>query len=88
MEDEGEMTAKGAKKQRANSSEEKISTAEPEPAKRGGRTRRSQRSRMEEQANEKAKPSVKATPIPCEDDVILVEDTRKKGNTLFEFFDK
>ncbi|XP_073351328.1 ATPase family AAA domain-containing protein 5 [Pagrus major] len=78
MDDEGEMTAKGAKKQRANSSEKKISTAEPEPPKRGGRTRRSQRSRIEEEANEKAKPSVKATPIPCEDDVILVEDTRKK----------
>ncbi|XP_070779404.1 ATPase family AAA domain-containing protein 5 [Enoplosus armatus] len=83
MDDEGEMTVKMAKKQRANSSEENIST--PEPTKRGGRTRRAQRSRLEEGANEKAKPSVKTASIPSEEDSVVVlddllsgEDTGKK----------
>ncbi|KAM9345886.1 ATPase family AAA domain-containing protein 5 [Symphorus nematophorus] len=85
MDDEGEMTVKVAKKQRADSSEENISTAELEPTKRGGRTRRARRSRPEDGANEKAKASVKAAPIPSEDDSVVViddlplgEDTGKK----------
>lgn len=77
MDDEGEVTAKVAKKQRANCAEENIS--EPEPTKRGGRTRRGQRSRPEE----KAKPSVQAAPIPSEDDsVVVIDDVllgEKKG---------
>lgn len=84
MDDEGEMTVKVAKKQRANSLEENISA--PEPTKRGGRTRRAQRSRSDEGANEKAKPSVKAAPIPSDDDSVVVlddllmgEDIGKKG---------
>ncbi|KAI3359926.1 hypothetical protein L3Q82_014278 [Scortum barcoo] len=84
MDDEGEMTVKVAKKQRANRSEEKLPTPEPEPAKRGVRTRRAQRSR-EEGANEKAKPAVQTAPVPHEedsvvvlDDLLLGEDTGKK----------
>ncbi|TKS91856.1 ATPase family AAA domain-containing protein 5 [Collichthys lucidus] len=74
--DEGEMAVKVAKKQRADSSEEKTSTAEPGPTRRGGRTRRSRGSRQEEEANEneKSKPSVKAAPIPPEDDSVVVLD--------------
>lgn len=74
MDDEGEMTVKVAKKQRTISSEEKISTAEPEPTKRGGRTRRTRRSTLEEEESEKAKPSVKVAPIPSEDDCVVVHD--------------
>lgn len=86
MDDEGEVMVKVAKKQRANCSEEKIPTPEPEPTKRGGRTRRAQRSRLEEGATEKAKSSVQTAPIPPEDDSVVVlddlllgEDTGKKG---------
>lgn len=75
---------KVAKKQRANSSEEKISA--PESTKKGSRTRRAQRSRLDEGADEKAKPSVKTAPIPSDDDSVVViddllmgEDTGKKG---------
>ncbi len=89
MDDEGENTVKVAKKQRANSSEEKLSTAEPESAKRGGRRRRTRRSKLEEEVNEKAKTSVQAAPIPSEEDSVIVcgdlilqEDTGKKGNKL------
>ncbi|XP_069005351.1 ATPase family AAA domain-containing protein 5 [Embiotoca jacksoni] len=86
--DEGENTAKVVKKQRSTRSEEKVS--EPEPTKRGGRTRRAQRSSPaeedeEEVVKEKAKPSVKSAPIPCEedsvviiDDLVLGEDAGKK----------
>lgn len=84
MDDEGEMTVKVAKKQRANRSEEKLPTPEPEPTKRGGRTRRAQRSR-EEGVKEKVKPAVQMAPIPQEDDCVVVlddlvlgEDTEKK----------
>lgn len=89
VEDEGEITVKVAKKQRGNSSEERASPAEPEPTKRGGRTRRARRSRLEEELNERAKPSVSAAPIPSEDDCVVVHDdlllqgdTAKKGNKL------
>ncbi|XP_044037648.1 ATPase family AAA domain-containing protein 5 isoform X2 [Siniperca chuatsi] len=80
MDDEGEMTVKVTKKQRANSSEEKISTSEPEQMKRGGRTRRAQRSRTEEGANEKAKPSVKTEDdsVAVLNDLLLGEDPGKK----------
>lgn len=97
------MTVKGAKKQRANSSEKKVSTAEPEPPKRGGRMRRAQRSRPGEETNDKTKPSVKAPPILSEDVVVLLgEETEKKGkkwgncavlirqflfNSIYEFWD-
>ncbi|XP_070703677.1 ATPase family AAA domain-containing protein 5 [Pempheris klunzingeri] len=83
IDDEGEMTVKVAKKQRANSSEEKTSSPEPEPTKRGGRTRRAQRSRPDEGLNAKAKPSVKAAPIPSEDDSVIVLDDLLMGeNTV------
>ncbi|XP_022071257.2 ATPase family AAA domain-containing protein 5 isoform X1 [Acanthochromis polyacanthus] len=65
--DDGENTGKVAKKQRSSQSEENISTAEPEPTRRGGRTRRAQRSKLEE---ENAKPS----PIPAKEDSVLILD--------------
>nr|WKN12650.1 Atad5a [Cryptopsaras couesii] len=71
MEEEGEMPVKVAKKQRANSSGEKLSTAEPEPTKRGGRTRRGQRSRSAEEGRDEPMPSVKAAPIPPEDEAVV-----------------
>uniref|UniRef100_A0AAZ1XQ21 AAA+ ATPase domain-containing protein n=1 Tax=Oreochromis aureus TaxID=47969 RepID=A0AAZ1XQ21_OREAU len=73
--DEGENTAKVAKKRRSNHSEKSVSTAEP--AKRGGRTRRSQRSKRgeEKEATEKTKPLLHPAPIsPEEDSVCIVED--------------
>ncbi|XP_023126606.2 ATPase family AAA domain-containing protein 5 [Amphiprion ocellaris] len=69
--DNRENTGKVAKKQRSSQSEEKISMAEPEPMRRGGRTRRAQRSKLEE---ENAKPSLKAAPVPAEDDSVLILD--------------
>ncbi|TDH02801.1 hypothetical protein EPR50_G00156510 [Perca flavescens] len=72
MDDEGEMTVKLAKKQRANCAEE--NNSEPEPKKRGGRSRRARRSRPEDGADEKAKPSVKTAPIQSEDDSVVVID--------------
>nr|XP_046270045.1 ATPase family AAA domain-containing protein 5 isoform X2 [Scatophagus argus] len=80
MDDEAEMTLKEAKKQRANSSGEKF---EPEPTKKGGRTRRTRRSRPEDEeaVNDKTKPSVKAAPVPSEEDSVVVlvgEDTETK----------
>ncbi|GLD66733.1 ATPase family AAA domain-containing protein 5-like protein [Lates japonicus] len=72
--DEGEKTVKVAKKQRGNHSEESASTPEPEPTKRGGRTRRAQRSKLQEGAEEKSKPSTKTAPIPTEDDSVVVLD--------------
>ncbi|XP_068192664.1 ATPase family AAA domain-containing protein 5 isoform X2 [Antennarius striatus] len=76
MSDEGEMSVKLAKKQRAVSSEENIRTVEPEPTRRGGRTRRGRISCLEEEGGNKTKSSVKAAPIPPEDDcvVLLKED--------------
>lgn len=79
---DGDMTMKVAKKQRSNSSEENSSAAQPQPIKREARTRRARRSKAEEETDDKAKPSVNALPIPCEEDsviVILDEDTGKKG---------
>nr|WKN12651.1 Atad5a [Photocorynus spiniceps] len=70
MDDKGELPVKVAKKQRANSSGEKLST--PEPTKRGGRTRRGQRSRSEEEGGDETTPSVKAAPIPPEDESVVV----------------
>ncbi|XP_039680984.1 ATPase family AAA domain-containing protein 5 [Perca fluviatilis] len=72
MDDEGEMTVKLAKKQRANCAE--VNNSEPEPTKRGGRSRRARRSRPEDGADEKAKPSVKTAPIQSEDDSVVVID--------------
>ncbi|XP_035035999.1 ATPase family AAA domain-containing protein 5 [Hippoglossus stenolepis] len=74
MDDEGENTVKVAKKQRGNHSEESISTSEPEPTKRGGRSRRVQRSKQEKEAKEKARPSNTAAPILSEDDSVIVLD--------------
>ncbi|KAK5856413.1 hypothetical protein PBY51_008011 [Eleginops maclovinus] len=78
--DGGETTAKLAKKQRAN--RENIS----EPAKRGGRTRRAQRSRTEDGADEDAKPSAQPAAATSEDDSVieitdspLGESAGKKG---------
>ncbi|KAF3846467.1 hypothetical protein F7725_003545 [Dissostichus mawsoni] len=67
--DEGETTAKLAKKQRANCAEENVS--EPEPTKRRGRPRRAQRSRTEDAANENSKPSAKSAASPSEDDSVV-----------------
>lgn len=70
MDDDGENAVKVAKKQRANDSQEELPTSEP--TKRGGRTRRSLRSRQEE---EKAKASIKPAAIPpTEDSVVIVDD--------------
>lgn len=78
--DDGEMTAKEPKKQRADSSKEKVSTAKSEPPKRGGRTRRAHRSRPEEETNDKTEPSVEAPPILSEDGVVpLGVEPEKKG---------
>nr|XP_020512165.1 ATPase family AAA domain-containing protein 5-like isoform X1 [Labrus bergylta] len=89
--DDGETTVKVAKKQRANSTQEKISTSEPELTKRGGRTRRGQRAKQEDGGTEKTKPSVKASPIPPEDDsvvvvddVLLVDDDAEKKDVVKE----
>ncbi|KAK5914180.1 hypothetical protein CgunFtcFv8_008639 [Champsocephalus gunnari] len=67
--DEGETTAKLAKKQRANCAKEIVS--EPEPTKRRGRPRRAQRSRTEDAANENSKPSAKSAASPSEDDSVV-----------------
>lgn len=85
MDDERENTVKMAKKQRANN--ENISTPEPEPTKRGGRTRRSHRSKLEEEEKE-AKASNNA-PSPADDSVIIVDElllgdgTVKKGELTY-----
>ncbi|XP_029015494.1 ATPase family AAA domain-containing protein 5 [Betta splendens] len=72
--DEGPNTVKVAKKQRADDS-----TPEPQPKKRGGRTRRSQRSRLEEN-EDMAVGSNNASPLPAkEDSVIIVEDCSGEG---------
>uniref|UniRef100_A0A8D3AL34 ATPase family AAA domain containing 5a n=1 Tax=Scophthalmus maximus TaxID=52904 RepID=A0A8D3AL34_SCOMX len=63
-----ENAVKVAKKQRGNHLEESISMPEPEPTKRGGRTRRAQRSKLEMEVQEKA------APILCEDDAVIVLD--------------
>lgn len=84
MDDEGENTVKLAKKQRANNLQRNTSTPEPEPTKRGGRTRRSQRSKLGEK-EEEAKASNKTAPVPADDSVIIVDElilgegTGKKG---------
>ncbi|XP_075942243.1 ATPase family AAA domain-containing protein 5 [Anarhichas minor] len=69
MEDEGGVSVKVAKKQRANCAEEE-EKPEPEPTKRGGRRRRARRSRPEGGANEKT------APVPSDDDsVVVIEDS-------------
>lgn len=87
---DGEVDAmvKVAKKQRANASEEKISPAEAGSTKRGGRTRRTQRSKPEEQTNDGTKAADKGPPVLPEDDAVIVlldEDTEKKGFWVFFF---
>ncbi|XP_029293538.1 ATPase family AAA domain-containing protein 5 [Cottoperca gobio] len=80
MDEAVEMTAKVAKKQRADCAEENVS--ELEPTRRAGRMRRAQRSRTEEGENEKAKPPVITAPTPSEDDsVIEIEDFLFGENT-------
>ncbi|XP_056263581.1 ATPase family AAA domain-containing protein 5 isoform X2 [Pseudoliparis swirei] len=73
MDDEGGMSVKVAKKQRANCAEEKKS--EPEPTKRGRRTRRARRASPEEEEN--ALPSVETAPVPSDDDdsVVFIDDS-------------
>uniref|UniRef100_A0A3B4ZSR2 ATPase family AAA domain-containing protein 5-like n=1 Tax=Stegastes partitus TaxID=144197 RepID=A0A3B4ZSR2_9TELE len=75
---EDDCTEKAAKKQRSNQSEESISTAEPEPTRRGSRMRRAQRSRLEEEVKEKAKPSLKPAPIPAEEGSLFSTDVVKE----------
>lgn len=65
-----------AKKQRADTDEEKIPPAESRPTKRRGRTRRSQGSK------EQKAPADKGPPAPPEDGAVIVlldEDNEKKG---------
>uniref|UniRef100_A0A3B3C6H7 ATPase family AAA domain containing 5a n=1 Tax=Oryzias melastigma TaxID=30732 RepID=A0A3B3C6H7_ORYME len=82
---EGETTGKVAKKQKCSQSEDNVYTAAPESPRRESRTRRSQRSRLQDGEEVKKKSSLKPAPKSKEDDsvvviddVILVEDTRKK----------
>lgn len=73
---EAEAAAKVAKKQRADTDEEKIPPAESRPTKRRGRTRRSQGSK------EQSEPADKGPPAPPEDGaeiVLLDENDEKKG---------
>lgn len=73
-----ENAVKVAKKQRGNHLEESISMPEPEPTKRGGRTRRAQRSKLEMEVQEKA------APILCEDDAVIVLDDVLLGDDTVE----
>lgn len=87
---DGEVDAmvKVAKKQRANASKEKISSAEAGSTKRGGRTRRTQRSKPEEQTDDGTQAADKGPPILPEDDAVIVlldEDTEKKGFNFFQY---
>lgn len=75
--EEEEMTVKVAKKQRANSSEEIVSSVDPQRNKRGSRMRRTERAKPEEERNDITKPSSKSGEDPVT--VILAEDTEKKG---------
>ncbi|KAK2833566.1 hypothetical protein Q5P01_017455 [Channa striata] len=82
--DDGEKAVKVAKKQRANDPQENISTPESEPIKRGGRTRRSQRSRPEEKGdNNSASMLPKDDSVVIVDDLLLGEDTGKKEDVLW-----
>lgn len=77
MDDEGEATAKVAKKQRANST--------VEPLKRGSRMRRALRSRPEEDTSNSTKPLVKAANVlPADESVVepLGDDIVTKGKTM------
>ncbi|CAK6964868.1 ATPase family AAA domain-containing protein 5 [Scomber scombrus] len=78
MDDDGETTVKVAKKQRANRSEKNISTSEVEPTKRGGRTRRSKRTELEEE-KEKSEPLHKTAPDLSQDDSVVVLDDLLSG---------
>lgn len=81
---EAEAAAKVAKKQRANTDDEKISPAESVPTKRRGRTRRSQGSK--EQKDGGAEPADKGPPAPPEDGAVIVlldENDDKKGLKKF-----
>lgn len=76
-EDERENNVKVAKKQKSNHAEENVPPANQEPPRRGGRTSRAQRSRMKEEEDEmkeKAKVKLKSSPIPAEDDSVIVVD--------------
>lgn len=78
------MAVKVAKKQRAISSEEILSSVNPQQTKRGSRMRRAQRSKPEEEQNDNTKPSSKS-----EEDlvtIILDEDTEKKGWNRLLFY--
>ncbi|RVE69403.1 hypothetical protein OJAV_G00077590 [Oryzias javanicus] len=82
---EGGETGKVAKKQKRSQSEDNVCTAAAESPRRESRTRRSQRSRQQEGEGVKKKSFLKPAPTFNEDDsvvflddVILVEDTRKK----------
>ncbi|XP_041830983.1 ATPase family AAA domain-containing protein 5 isoform X2 [Melanotaenia boesemani] len=75
--DEGGNLVKVAKKQRSTHSEENVSVAEPKAPKRGGRTRRAQRSRLEEEEEgmkDKTKSSLTSAPSTSEDDAVIVID--------------
>ena len=82
MDDDGVMTVKVAKKQRADCSEENISMSEVEPTKRGGRTRRGRRPKLEEEEKEKTKLSLKTAPNQSEDDSVVVLDDLLLGDML------
>lgn len=82
--EEEEMAVKVAKKQRANSLEEIVSSVDPQRSKRGSRMRRAQRSKPEEERNDSPKPSSKSEEDPVT--IILDEDTGKKGLNQFFVF--
>ncbi|KAM9843976.1 ATPase family AAA domain-containing protein 5 [Aulostomus maculatus] len=71
-----------AKKPRASRSEE--SSLQPEPTKRGGRTRRSQRARLEKE-KAKEEPSPRSAAILHEDDsVVIVDDLLSRVDAIKE----
>lgn len=78
--EEQEMAAKVAKKQRSNSIEEIISSADPQRSKRGSRMRRAQRSKTEQESNDDTNPASESENYPV---IILDEDTEKKGLNQF-----
>lgn len=79
--EEEEMAVKVAKKQRSNSIEEIISSADPQRSKRGSRMSRAQRSKTEKESNDDTNPASES-----ENDAVIIldEDTEKKG--LNQFF--
>lgn len=81
--EEEEMAVKMAKKQRANSSEEIVSSVDPQRSRMESRMRRVQKAKPEEERKNNTKPSSKSEKDPVT--IILDEDTEKKGFQLVTF---